>query len=259
MSCSARFDTRSTYRNLLSTPSGKPSIAFLLEPLGHPRDGFERRLRLQLLGYDRGLEALSGLGQVVIDDDVLVELFAGVDLVDGLLQPRFDLRLRVQPAVPQALFQCLEGGWEDEYIQRALFELGIERDLPRSLVVDVEDDVFAAIEAADDLRLRRSVLLLVNVSMFEKFPLPDHGFEGDRRDIVIIHAVALAVSRAPSGVRDGKVELDPDRLELLAHAFDERSLSRTGRAGDDEQRPVRVEVTRHSVPARGCARPRFSI
>src|SRR5258708_22167304 len=108
MSCSARFDTRSTYRNLLSTPSGKPSISLLLDPLGHPGDGLERRLCLQLLGNDGGLEAFGGLGQIVVNDDVLVELFAGVDLVDGLLQARLDLRFGVQPAIPQALFQRLE-------------------------------------------------------------------------------------------------------------------------------------------------------
>src|SRR5260221_10971964 len=46
MSCSARLDTSNTYRERPSMPSGKPSISFLLEPLGHPGDGLERRLGL---------------------------------------------------------------------------------------------------------------------------------------------------------------------------------------------------------------------
>src|SRR5881392_632934 len=79
-SCSARLETSNTYRNLLSMPSGKPSITFLLESLGHLGDRFERRSRLQLLGDDRGLEAFRGLAEIIVDDHVLIELFAGVDL-----------------------------------------------------------------------------------------------------------------------------------------------------------------------------------
>ena len=47
MICSARLETSRTYRNLLSMPSGNPSILlFLLESLGHPIDGIERSLCL---------------------------------------------------------------------------------------------------------------------------------------------------------------------------------------------------------------------
>src|SRR5437764_1244678 len=137
MSCSALFETSRTYRNRLSTPSGNSSIAvLLLEALGHRVDRVERRLRLQLLRDDRRLEAFGRLAEVIVDDDVLVELFPGVDLGDRLAQPR---------------------------------------------------------------------------------------------------------------------------LELVPHGVDERRLAGARRPGDDEQRAVGVEVTRHSGPARGYARPRFSI
>jgi hypothetical protein len=34
------------------------------------------------------------------------------------------------------------------------------------------------------------------------------------------------------------MEADADRLEVTAHFIDERRLAGTGRAGDDEERPV---------------------
>src|SRR5438128_12405799 len=117
MICSARLDTSNTYRNRLSTPSGSPSIAlFLLEPLGHPIDGFEGRFCLQLLRDDRRLQALRGYFEIIVDDDVLVKLLAGVDLVDRFPQPRLDLRIGVQAAVAQAPLENVERRRKNEHV-----------------------------------------------------------------------------------------------------------------------------------------------
>src|SRR3954452_10344339 len=99
----------------------------------------------------------------------------------------------------------------------------------------------------------------MNESTFDKFRARNHGFKHFRPYEVITDAVDLAGTRPARGVRDRKVERDPDRLELLADAIDEGRLPGTRWARDDEQRPIGVEVTRHSGPARGSARPRFSI
>src|SRR5688500_3687927 len=113
MSCSALLETSSTYRNLLSTPSGSPSIAVLLfQSLRHRGDGFERSLRLQLPGDNRGLQALRRDTQVVVDDDVVVEILAFVDLVDRLPQPEMDLVVGVQAALAQPHAQGVERGRE---------------------------------------------------------------------------------------------------------------------------------------------------
>src|SRR5216110_3459734 len=102
MSCSALLETSRTYRNRLSTPSGSPSIAMLLlEALGHRVDGFERRFRLQFLRDDRRLEAFGRLGQVIVDDHVLIEPFVRIDLSDRLAQPGLDLGLGIEAAVAQ--------------------------------------------------------------------------------------------------------------------------------------------------------------
>src|ERR1700757_3297330 len=123
MSCSALFETSRTYRKRLSTPSGIDSIAmFLLEALGHLIDGVECRFRLQFLGDDSRLEAFGRLAKVIIDDDVLVELFSGVDLGDRLPQPRLDLSLGVEAAIAQPLLEHVERRRKDEDIQRTLFE-----------------------------------------------------------------------------------------------------------------------------------------
>src|SRR5438876_10049579 len=108
MSCSARLETSNTYRNRLSMPSGKPSIPLLLEARGHPGDGLERRFRLQLLRDDRRFQTLGGFAEIIVDDHVLVELFAGLDLVHRLLQPRLDFLLTVQAAIAQALLESFE-------------------------------------------------------------------------------------------------------------------------------------------------------
>src|SRR6266705_12351 len=109
MSCSALFETSRTYRNRLSMPSGNPSIALLLfEALGHVVDGVERRFRLQLLRDDRRFEAFGRLAEIIVDDDVLVELFPGVDLGDRFSQPRLDLLLGVEASIAQPLLQCFE-------------------------------------------------------------------------------------------------------------------------------------------------------
>src|SRR5205814_839721 len=256
----ARFDTSRTYRKRLSMPSGNPSIAlFLLEALGHRCDGLQRRFRLQLPGDDRGLEAFGRLGQIIIDDHVVVEILAGVDLVDGLPQPGVDLVVGVQSAVAKALFQRVQRRRKDEYVQRSLLQFLVAVDLPRALIVDVEDHVLAAIEAIDDLPARGPVPVTMNVSPFEKFPSRRHGVELLGLDVVVVDAVALAVARRTRGVRDREVQGDAEGLDLVAHAIDEGRFARARRTGNDEQRAVGVEVTRHSGPARGCARPRSSI
>src|SRR6478672_8210759 len=99
----------------------------------------------------------------------------------------------------------------------------------------------------------------MNERAFDKFRPRDHGLEDGGRNEVIADAVDLAGTWLARGVRDRKIEVDADRLELLADAIDEGRLPGTRRARDDEQRPIGVEVTRHSGPARGSARPRFSI
>src|ERR1043166_6847165 len=137
MSCSALFETSRTYRNRLSTPSGNPSIAMLLlEALGHRVDRLERRFRLQFLRDDRRLEAFGRLGEVIVDDDVLVKVLRGVDLGDRLAQPRLDLALRVQAAIAQPLLERVERRRKDEHIQRTLVELRAVRDLLCALVDD---------------------------------------------------------------------------------------------------------------------------
>src|SRR5438045_2634186 len=148
MSCSARFDTSRTYRKRLSTPSGNPSIAlFLLEALGHRCDGFQRRFRLQLASDDGGLEALRRFNQIIVDDDVVVKLFAGVDLVDRFLQSRVDLVVGIQSAIAEALFERVERRRKDENVQRSLLQFGIAVDLPRALIVDIENDIETGFEA----------------------------------------------------------------------------------------------------------------
>src|ERR1043166_5908442 len=163
MSCSALFETSRTYRNRLSTPSGNPSIAMLLlEALGHRVDRLERRFRLQFLRDDRRLEALRRHAEVIVDDDVVVELFPGVDLGDRLAQPRLDLGLGVEAPIAQPLLEHVERRRKDEDIQRTLSEMRVPGDLLRPLVVDVENDVLAAFEARRDLGDRGSVLVVVN-------------------------------------------------------------------------------------------------
>src|SRR4051812_38061561 len=148
---------------------------------------------------------------------------------------------------------------ENENVERPRFQFRIVSDLPGALIVDVENDVFAAFETVENLGLRSPVPLLMNECTFDKFRSRNHGFKHFRPDEVITDAVDLAGARPPRGVRDRKIEGDPDRLELFADAIDERRLPGTRWARDDEQRPIGVEVTRHSGPARGSARPRFSI
>src|SRR3954447_15601880 len=99
----------------------------------------------------------------------------------------------------------------------------------------------------------------MNESPFDKFRSRHHPLEPFGRYEVVADAVDLADARLAGGVGDRKVERDTDRLELLADPIDEGRLPGTRRARDDEQRPIGVEVTRHSGPARGSARPRFSI
>src|SRR5712691_1823363 len=234
MSCSALFETSSTYRKRLSTPSGKPSIPFLLEALGHPGDAFERRFRLQFFRDDRRLETLGGDLQIVVDDDVVVELFGRVDLVDRLLEPRLDLLITVQTAVAKPLFQNIQRGRKDEDVQLSLFELAVFRDLLRALIVDVEDDVLPVMQAGDDLSFRSPVQLLMNESPLEKFPGVGHGLKLLMGNEIVVFPLHLAGTRVPGRMRDGKVQVDPDGLELFAGLVDECRLPRAGRAGDDE-------------------------
>ena len=144
-------------------------------------------------------------------------------------------------------------------VQRARVELGVVRDLLRPLVIDVEDDVHAALEPAEDLRLRCPVLLLVNEGMLDKFPVRNHLVEDQTADEVVALPRGFAGARRARGVRDGEVEVDADRLELLANLVDQRRLPGARGTRDDEEGPVGVEVTRHSAPVRGSSRPRFSI
>src|SRR4051812_27465019 len=148
---------------------------------------------------------------------------------------------------------------ENENVERPRFQFRIVSDLPGALIVDVENDVFAAFEAIKNLGLRSPVPLLMNECTFDKFLARHHGFEDRGRNEVIADTVDLTGAWLARGVRDRKIERDADRLELLADAIDERRLPGTRWARDDEQRPIGVEVTRHSGPARGSARPRFSI
>src|SRR4051812_25833886 len=138
---------------------------------------------------------------------------------------------------------------ENENVERPRFQFRIVSDLPGALIVDVENDVFAAFEAIENLGLRSPVPLLMNEGPFDKFPVRDHRLELRSRYEVVADAVDLAGARPARGVRDRKIERDPDRLELLADAIDERRLPGTRWARDDEQRPIGVEVTRHSGPA----------
>src|ERR1051325_2387024 len=178
MSCSARFDTSRTYRNRLSTPSGNPSIAlFLLEALGHRCDGLQRRFRLQLLRDDRSLQTLRGFFEIIVDDDVVVELLAGIDLIDRFLQSGLDLVIRVQSAIAEALFERVERRRKDENVQRSLLQFGIAVDLPRALIVDIENDIETAFHTCDDLLARSPVPVTMNVSALEKFPANGHGLE----------------------------------------------------------------------------------
>src|SRR5438270_11161200 len=108
MSCSALFETSRTYRKRLSTPSGIDSIAmFLLEALRHRVDRLERRFRLQLLRDDRRLEAFGRLAEAIVDDDVLVKLFPGIDLGDRLAHPSLALGVRGPAASARPLLQHL--------------------------------------------------------------------------------------------------------------------------------------------------------
>src|SRR5581483_4076085 len=89
-------------------------------------------------------------------------------------------------------------------------------------------------------------------------PRLSHLLETLRGHEVVRPPFLLAESRFARRVRNGKVEVDAEPFELAPHLVDEGGFPGPGRTGDDEQRPVRVEVTRHSGPARGFARPRFS-
>src|SRR5438270_1988439 len=233
MSCSARFDTSRTYRKRLSTPSGNPSIAlFLLEALGHRCDSLQRRFRLQLSSDDRSLEALCRFDQVIVDDDVIVEVLAGVDLIDRFFQSRVDLVIRIQSAIAKALFERIERRRKNEHVQRSLFQFGVVVDLPRTLIVDVEDDVDAAVEALDDLFARGPVPVTMNVSAFEKFPCRGHALELVGGDVVVIHAVLLAGPRGARGVGNRKVKRDAEGLDLLANTIGEGGLARARWIGD---------------------------
>src|SRR5205807_4244960 len=99
-------------------PSGKPSISLLLQALGHRGDRFERRLRLQLFGDDRRLQTFGGDVQVIVDDDVVIKLFAGVDLVCRLLLAKKNLVFAVQASVVKPLFEMIEGRRENENVER---------------------------------------------------------------------------------------------------------------------------------------------
>src|SRR5216684_855578 len=240
-------------------PSGKPSISLLLQTLGHRGDRFERCLRLQFLCDDRRLQTFGGDVQLIVDDDVVVKLFPGVDLVDGLLQSGLNLVFTVQAAVAETLLEMVERRRKDEDVERPRLEIDVFGDLPGPLIVDIEDDVLAPVEPRENLGFRSPVPLLMNEGPFDKFPACHHGLELFGGNEVITAAVDFARARLARGVRDREVEGDSDRLELLADGVDQRRLSGTRWARDDEQRPIGVEVTRHSVPARVSARPRFSI
>src|SRR5476651_2914133 len=140
-------------------PSGNSSIPFLLEAFGHLLDGIERRLRLKLLGDDRRLETLRGDVQVIVDDDVVVELFSGVNLVEGLGHPPVDFFSRIQAPAFEPSFELRDRRGKNKDAQRTLFKPGIVGDLPGTLVVNVEDDVLAALEPCQYLQFGGAVSL----------------------------------------------------------------------------------------------------
>src|SRR5207302_4745781 len=83
-------------------------------------------------------------------------------------------------------------------------------------------------------------------------PGVDHHLEALGRDEVIALSFALTCPRRTRRVRDRKIEVNSDRLELRADVVNERGFACAGRSGDDEQGAVRMEVTRHFAPGGEC-------
>jgi chloramphenicol 3-O-phosphotransferase len=77
-----------------------------------------------VFGDDRGLQALGRGAQIVVDDDVVVEILAFVDLVDRLAQAQIDLLVGVQAALAQPHPQRVQRRREDENAQRPRLQLG---------------------------------------------------------------------------------------------------------------------------------------
>src|SRR4051812_50076555 len=144
---------------------------------------------------------------------------------------------------------------ENENVERPRFQFRIVSDLPGALIVDVENDVFAAFETVENLGLRSPVPLLMNECTFDKFRSRNHGFKHFRPDEVITDAVDLARARPAGGVRDRKIERDADRLGVLAGAVCEGRLSRPPWGRDGGKRPIGGGGTRPFWPARVSARP----
>src|SRR5206468_483046 len=176
-------------------------------------------------------ELLPSVVEVIVNYSVF-ELAGVRQLLARVLHAALDDVLGILPAGAHAPLQLLDRRRQDEDADRVGIELA---HLLRTLPVDFEDQVVAALQRIEDQLLRSAVAVAVHLGALEKLAAAAHGEERRVVDEMVVDAVLLAWARRSRGVRDGELE-----ARVFPHQrVDQRRLARPRRRGDDEQEPAR--------------------
>ncbi len=189
--------------------------------------------------------------ELVVHHDELVGLEPARDLVVRGREPPPDHVLRVGGAAAQPALQLRLVGREHEHGRRRV-RPG-RADLGATLDVDVEQRDAPRRERGVDRVTERAVAPGVDLRPLGEGALPDELGEALRRDEVVVHPVALVAARRARRGGDREHRVGVRRAEAVR----ERGLAGAGGRGEDEEQPGRGGgLTRHSAPARACARSR---
>jgi hypothetical protein len=166
-------------------------------------------------------QLLPGGIEVFVNYSVM-ELPGVLHFAAGVVQAAADDRVRVLAARAHAPLELLDGRRQDEDADASGVDAAY---LPRSLPVDLEDQVLAARERLGDDLLRGAVAIAVHLGALEEFAALLHAEEGGLVDEVVVDAVLFAGTRSARGVRDGELQ-----AWIGAHQrVDQRGLARPRR------------------------------
>src|SRR5688572_17746567 len=188
-------------------------------------------------------QLLPGGIEVFVNYSVM-ELPSVLHFAAGIVQAAADDRVCVLAARAHAPLELLDGRRQDEDADASGVDAAY---LPRSLPVDLEDQVLAARERLGDDLFRGAVAIAVHLGALEELAALLHAEEGGLIDEVVVDAVLLAGTRRARGVRNGELQ-----AWIGAHQrVYEGRFSGPRRRGDYKQPPWLIQG---SAPAPGFVR-----
>jgi hypothetical protein len=171
---------------------------------GYNRSGRLRSVAHATSGADNnGLQFLDGSTQFFVDDQKVVVLVL-LDFIKGDSQTLLDYVVFIQTAVLEALTENLKRGRHDENTNR------LRPALPNALGaldINIQQDVVSLRQNLVNQHLRRTVVVAVDLSPFEKLPAQLQIFKPGPVDEVILDTILFIAAGQPCGVRNRKPEL----------------------------------------------------